>query len=318
MEHSFDLLANRTLLQLTLPGTHDSGSYYLSNKLLPNYTTPFFEDIIKLAEDLGIPAQDIITPWSISQACDFYQQLSGGIRYLDVRAGYCPGSECSSMGGAGWYVFHFEIGNTIDSLMQQVAQFLQENPSEVIIVEISHTNYDESYQIYDEQLIQVVQNHLGPYLYPRSFGYNSTIKEMVSTGKRALVSIDVADQNLLQLTDFWFGNTIYNTYANSDNLTQMTQYNTGQVEYYNHGFDRSQLFKLSWTLTPQTSTVEKSILPDRPRSLYELSSPAIGSPLVDFVEAKKQQQLPLGNIVIIDFFDLSQIVQMTNDAVWPN
>jgi len=318
MENSFDLISNRTLLQVTLPGTHDSGAYNLSTKLLPNYTNLIFEDLIRIAEALGIPIQDIITPWSTAQSCNFYQQLSGGIRYLDVRAGYCPLLECWDDAGPGWYAFHFELANTIDTLLQQVAQFLDENPNEVIIVEISHTNVDETDQQNDLELLQLVQNRLGPYLYPRSYGFNSSIGEMITTGKRALVSLDLDNQTLLDSTDLWYGNTIYNTYANSDNLTQMINYNTEQVEYYNNGFDRSQLFKLSWTLTPQTTTMEKSILPNEPRSLYELSSKAIGSPLVDFAQVQKQKMLPLGNIVIIDFFDESQIVEVTAQAVWPN
>ena len=46
----------------------------------------------------------IITPWSLAQNTTFFEQLAGGVRYVDLR---------SCWNGSEWRTFHFELGNTV-------------------------------------------------------------------------------------------------------------------------------------------------------------------------------------------------------------
>jgi hypothetical protein len=81
--------ANRTLDRVLLPGTHDSGAFVLGTQLVPGATSDVLEEIIKarayyppvpccvacgshivcgqVAEELGIPIEDVITPWALAQ-----------------------------------------------------------------------------------------------------------------------------------------------------------------------------------------------------------------------------------------------------------
>ena len=58
-------LGHLTLRQLISPGSHDSAAFDLTSNLAPGISgNPELDDLIALAEKLGIRIQDIITPWS--------------------------------------------------------------------------------------------------------------------------------------------------------------------------------------------------------------------------------------------------------------
>ena len=57
--------------------------------------------MIKICADLGIDIYSFIKNWSITQDTTIYQQLNGGIRYVDIRACYI---------GDDWYTQHFLVG----------------------------------------------------------------------------------------------------------------------------------------------------------------------------------------------------------------
>ena len=51
------------------------------------------DEIIKAAEALGVPINDIITPFALAQDQNLYEQLSGGIRWV-----WRPKLELSGLG----------------------------------------------------------------------------------------------------------------------------------------------------------------------------------------------------------------------------
>ncbi len=61
MEHYSDLIGKLTMTEMTLPGTHDSGTHQ--------------------------PAFYLGTPWIKTQELSLKEQLNGGIRVLDLRIG---------------------------------------------------------------------------------------------------------------------------------------------------------------------------------------------------------------------------------------
>lgn len=63
---------------------------------------------------------------------------------------------------------------------------------------------------------------------PRAYGFNSTLREMVAQNTRALVTFEQSDA-IQSRPLFWEGDTIINSYANSDDLKTMESYNTGKA-----------------------------------------------------------------------------------------
>lgn len=80
-------LAHRTLHDVTLPGSHDSASFYLDRKIMPGSLPWPLNDIVQVATDIGVSTADYIIKWSQSQTLDIAEQLNAGVRYFDLRAG---------------------------------------------------------------------------------------------------------------------------------------------------------------------------------------------------------------------------------------
>uniref|UniRef100_A0A914PVS6 Uncharacterized protein n=1 Tax=Panagrolaimus davidi TaxID=227884 RepID=A0A914PVS6_9BILA len=100
-----------------------------------------------------------------------------------------------------------------------------------------------------------------------------------------------------------------NSYANSDKVDQMISYNQKQVEDFNAipSLPKNTLYKLSWTLTPQTSAIIESILGGKLKSLKELAN--IGNQrLASFARSFQTKGMKLCQILLIDFQETSNIM----------
>ena len=153
----------------------------------------------------------------------------------------------------------------------------------------------------------MVQGILGPFLYPADYSLNFTIDQMVSSGKRAIVTMESGFDNI----GIWSGNTIYNTYANTPDLIQMIAYNNKTVQAFMNGSHPNQYFKVSWTLTPNSTSILNSVEPWEPHSLLALADVA-NIALPSFYNSISKNSWRMGNILIIDHFEKSKI----RDVVW--
>jgi hypothetical protein len=125
---------NRTLSQITLPGTHDSGCYR---------------------------DQRISNVYSATQTQDIFQQLAGGVRYFDIRP-------CAK--GAEFWTYHgaFYWGGELtgaDGILQQIRDYfdsLAPTDRELVILNVSH--FYKFTNLLHANLVQAIQAALGPYL----------------------------------------------------------------------------------------------------------------------------------------------------------
>lgn len=113
------------LSQITIPGTHDTGA--------DKHTSP-----------LGF----IDGPFAICQDYDIYDQLRLGVRWLDIRLAYENGD---------LRVHHaaFYLGKNFDYVLSKSIKFLNEHPSETVILMIKqeHTNETDKHfsdRVYDQ------------------------------------------------------------------------------------------------------------------------------------------------------------------------
>ncbi|CAF1475941.1 unnamed protein product [Adineta ricciae] len=303
MQQLLPYIAHYHLINLTLPGTHDAASFTLTSALSPDPTgSPVFDALVKLAEKLGIPLQDVITPWAESQGKNLYDQAEDGMRYFDIRAAY---------NGTDWCSYHFELGLPIYTHLVALHSFLLSHPNEIMVIEISHLASKNLTQNNLNILRDMVINLFDSMLYPRTKSFNSTtIGEMIASNQRVVISLS-DDATIANYTQLWYGSSMINSYANSDSLAQMTAYNWQQVTQFNSipALPVSALFKLSWTLTPQVSTIVDSILPHKPKSLKNLAD--IGnSGLEEFASTVLKKEWQLCQLLLIDFQERSVLMQV--------
>jgi len=162
-----DGLMDRTLPEITLPGTHDSGAYWLDT----DQRGPDFKD---WSYDLGIfgdfswDALENEVGYDLAKAQNqtLLGQLQGGIRYLDVRV--------TRRDDGVFYTYHGLLGRPLDVLLQDIGTFLEQSEQELVVVNASHmatgTNdgNDQPFEpVYHHELIQQVVAKLEPYLYAR-------------------------------------------------------------------------------------------------------------------------------------------------------
>ena len=303
MKQLLPKISHLHLFNVTLPGTHDAASFVLTPALSPDPTgNPVLDALVKLAEQLGIPLQDVITPWAVSQGKNLSQQAEDGMRYFDVRAAY---------NGTDWCSYHFELGLPIKYHLNGLKSFLNSHSSEIMVIEVSHLASTNLTQANLNELRDMIIDIFGSMLYPRTMDFSSkTIGEMITSNQRVVVTLS-DDHTIANYTQLWFGSSMINSYANSDSLPQMISYNWDQVYKFNTlpVLPTSALYKLSWTLTPQVSTVVDSIVPGKPKSLMNLAD--IGnSGLEEFSTAAFTKGLRLCQLLLIDFQERSKIMEV--------
>lgn len=79
-----DALADVGLLNITMPGTHDSAAFSLTNHIMPG-SLPW--PWIQVLDILAKAGMGYIVQWAKSQTADLATQLHHGVRFFDFRAG---------------------------------------------------------------------------------------------------------------------------------------------------------------------------------------------------------------------------------------
>lgn len=294
---SLSMLGSKTLKEVTLPGTHDSGTYYLTETAQQGDAPEFWDAIYTLADKLDKNVGAVAIDWSKTQDRNFYEQMQAGIRYFDLRAGW-------NQSTSTWVTFHFIQGSPVIELLQNISQFLNDNPKEIVIVEISHFRGSPS-QSNIQTLKDMVFQTLGSYLYPVDLKFSFTIGEMISKGLRAIVTMEQGFDDV----NIWPPESIYNTYADTPDLAKMVEFNNQTTQQYMKNGCNMCLFKISWTLTANNANIIESIEPWKPHTLIQLADHG-NKALPSFWNSIHKFQWVMGNILIIDHFENSDIMNV--------
>jgi hypothetical protein len=178
----------RTLHEVTLPGTHDSGAYWLTKQTIPDARFPpgWAAAAIAAAERLGVPVDEVITAWALTQSADVGAQLRAGFRYLDLRAGW---------NGTAWCVHHAEVGVPMRVVLADLAAFVKRHRGEFVVAQVSHLDgappgaRARLVDALKTSLKRALRGHLVPVRVggDGSLRANDTIGEMVARDERVLV-----------------------------------------------------------------------------------------------------------------------------------
>ena len=162
---------------------------------------------------------DIVKKGAITQTKDVYSQLSTGVRFLDLR--FKRSKEDQSI-----RVFHGIFGPTTDEIFSQIKRFLDENPNEILSIDLnaqggySDVKDDEEGRKY---IADKYREYLGNYTVRTSDNIytDSTYEEVKSTGRRIILNAGNGEEVYLRdfaknasklgyyyvnLVDTWSGN----------------------------------------------------------------------------------------------------------------
>jgi hypothetical protein len=310
MQQNLKEIGDLTLAQFTLPGSHDSGSYWLGKELGPIGTrNDVMNSILKLAGKLHIDYSKISNAFGQAQDIDIYHQAKAGARFFDLRCAWVSKRN-------RFELFHFMLGNPVESALQQLAQFKRENPNEIIMIHLNQIVGDESPTDSQQRiLLQLIHKYFDGQLLPNSYQFdNLTLSQMIS---EKFTVVAVMESAALAKSDVhvFTGESIINSYANSDSFSSMWSYNNKAFDIFSAQiWPSNRLRKFSYTLTSQTSTIAKLLNPfHQPRNLKDLAKQA-NDQLAKTLQAKVKEGKQLGHIIIADWIEWTPFVSIVIQA----
>ena len=146
MDYYSDILGRLTLTEMTLPGTHDSGTYH--------------------------PINSFKKPWTKTQAVSLNTQLKRGIRVLDLRIG---------QNKPGDYVIVHDVFRTNYSLkeaLKEVTDFIDSTCYEIVVLDFHRFNNLGEGSFDFDQLKGQIKSYLSGYYLHVSQGKDKPLKDI--------------------------------------------------------------------------------------------------------------------------------------------
>lgn len=290
------------LLDITLPGTHNSAAFDLTTEL--NTNDPDYDTVEK--GTFNIP-DAVISQWicgyALTQSLSLSEQLQAGARFLDLRFDFDAVT-------SKWRGYHF-LWTSLEmvELLQQIATFAKEHPKEVIVLQFG-TIYNTAVTAEQKQdYANTITNLFAGQLIPETTDLATvTISQLQEAGTSILAV--VSDNEIAALSDVLWDDqtTIENTYNPTDNTDVLKAYNEDRLKDFinlrsNSTHQFAELYKLQWILTPSVKYIQENPLVG---NLYELAKTA--NKRLPELKADANQQL--GNILLIDYVEISPLFEL--------
>ena len=187
-----DILKDRKLNQIVLPGTHDSGTYRLDKELAPDA-----EDIVKklwqFKAEGSFGIEDFILGWAKCQDLTIYEQLQSGIRYIDLRVCWAKNN---------FHTCHSLLGDPTLTLLSDMKKFLNENPKEILCIKVGFKKLDGTQE---DKAKQLFKDTLGDLYAEAKPALSKTYGKIIETKERAF---------------FDYGDCIRNLYPDKDTTAE--------------------------------------------------------------------------------------------------
>ncbi|EKT4525058.1 hypothetical protein QEM13_004409 [Pseudomonas putida] len=272
-----NISAQKQLNQIVMPGSHNAGMGETRN-CFPNIS--------------------ITKGVSRTQKHTVRGQLNQGARYFDIRVDYDKGVLVSyHRDGTGSP--HGCSGQYIRSILSAVDSFLEDHPSETVILKFSDIRRYERDPLKTKRLLDQC---IGSF--PRRLsdgGITNLAKVRLGDVRgKAIMVFDYAEHNSMKggryryVDGTWGGQlAVYDRYTNTTSLERMRQDQLGKWRSVG-GLGKNYLFLLSWTLTPTPLGVPVE-------GLARIANQALPNALDRY--SKEYRSKP--NIVYIDYVDQS-------------
>lgn len=287
------------LARLSLPGTHDSGTSQLTDRLAPD-APQFLVDLKAVIDEIdavvaaiaaspvpAVPAladvirnalgrwtwptvvSDIVQPMSRAQDRSIGQQLDDGIRYLDLRVAPLEGVPrfCHALFGAPLY-----------SALTELEGFLDQHPKELVILDFA-AFYGMNQALHD-QVVQSVVETVGEQRLVRQSDPATITPDELWSGQGRVIALHSALGSVPARFQhrFWNRNLIASPWPNTMSVDQLVQ----DMRHNLAARNSSILFVLQCQLTfsgsPRLPTAPSATPPN---SLFEW--PAWAASWVTFV-----------------------------------
>ena len=203
MGHLMSVLGDRSVLDLSLPGTHDSMSYDLSTVISDNANEipPALAWVAhQFGPELGVAGVGpFIREQAQTQGLSMKGQLEAGARFIDLRMTYSASPNDRHSPDKDWYSLHLsQNNNKIIAYLKQARDFLDQHPSEILVLWLSRhgsscktgqDQYPGTTPKVKQKFWGEIKTLFGDLLFDRSAGglNATTVNTMVTKGQRVVI-----------------------------------------------------------------------------------------------------------------------------------
>lgn len=299
-----ELAQSRSLRDLCLPGTHDSGAYMLSDRIAPAAAQQ--PGLMRLASVLAggerYPARyrSLVRHMSVTQRRPVGDQLRDGIRLLDLRVCSCD--------GALW-IHHGLLGPRLNEVLDDLSSFIEDTDHELIVVRASHFTMGQGRDHSD--VVSAILDRFAGRLVPRGEDVlTAPLGDLTADGSRLLWFYEPDDGNRVARDDRRFWPSIQSLYRERWCRHAKTPDEAGDCQGRAMASGNSP-FHVWWTLTPQPGPILEEMAVrrlGRAGGTYRLEGLAermAGEPLRRFLD--EHEGAPIG-AMSVDFYDGSGLV----------
>ena len=281
------IIGTRSLKDVVIPGTHDSGTYAITatSGIAPEQDIPQWVNAIYALGLPGVVVGKVIANWAQTQPLDIAGQLAAGIRYFDIRVVLSNGT---------YYMCHSMYSAPVDELIGAVNAFIRQNPKEIVILDFNHL-YGMPDLASNNALVQKLVDAFGDKMAPRSLTPMSTLEDFWAGGHQ-VVTLYAFGDTVSQYRQTWSQSQISSPYPNTADAEALH----GDLAGYLANRSASQLFVLQGILTPDGSMIKDGLNPlsSAPGSIQSLAM-QVTPQVVSWVQGWADLGL---NIIIVDWF----------------
>jgi len=205
-------LANLPFTQIPIPGTHDSGTYGISPSSEWALTgVDEYGVLTKLPQFIqDLIVKPIVSGWARTQSKNLYDQMTDGIRYVDLRLSNEPDGQI--------YIEHALRGPQIDSVIDDISRFVHEHPKEMVIVYAQEfTNFSPATH---DAFVAQLESAFGDRMAPRSLTTSATLNDLWSIDKNVIVVYNNAS-TVSDDANLWYDSTLYRPWADVPSMDQL-------------------------------------------------------------------------------------------------
>lgn len=195
-------LQNKNLSDIRIPGAHFANAYGIKSGTTPicqgevNNTPPTRSAAIAelVQKDKKITLEQLADFYNLENK-NVYEQLSGGIRYLDIQV--CLQNNV-------FYTSNYFLTDQLDDIFNQIKSYIGSHPDEIILVDFDHKIWDEHGTISAQNvpaLHKLIADKFGKLLIKKTAPSNLTFNKIWKGYGRLLIM--TSNKDLSNYEDIW-------------------------------------------------------------------------------------------------------------------
>jgi hypothetical protein len=242
-----ETIQNKTLFDLTLPYTHDSGAYRLGPRMYADSKSSDLPEALAKAYAIGMslhlqPAEqlgELIKRFCLAQSRTIEEQLNDGIRGLDLRVVTI---------NEGLNTGHGMIGEPIVYILQKIRQFLEQTSRELVVLTLGVGSTTDTAS--QQRLTNLVRSTFGDRIAPVMDLQSTKVRDITQGRSRVIV----IGPGFRPETDLGFS---LDWWINTDDPKHLMERDVALVKTHQSA---GQWSNPSWTLTPQINPILDEVM----------------------------------------------------------